>query len=137
MAKARKKPVVKKATTPKVKITQAVSPHPKPIEEIVKVEPPKPKRVTNLNAMELQVYDKVVDALPKLDAFTSKNHSGFIDEDFVRSSDGKIVISVEYGNIVMPYKFNLTEEEKKVLIDLVKPIVEREKEESLKLLLKK
>lgn len=99
----------------------------KPIE-LKKVE-----RETNLNELELKLYNKIVEDLSKLNYFTSRRNNYLSDE--IYSYKNNIIIDSE-GNILQPYVFNLTEEEKKVLKEGVKKIIEKEKKEIIKYILK-
>lgn len=102
----------------------------KPVEK--KVE--EVKRATNLNEAELKVYDNIVDILTNEPThFSAKWSTGMNIDSSVRHKDGNVSIMLN-GSISKPYEFDLTGEEKSKLAELIKPIVERNKQEILSII---
>ena len=141
-----KKAVVKKKVVakpkPVKKATPVLEPQPdaKPVVkvELKPIEPPKPKRVTNLNEFEVELYDKVLDALNNVrDSFSTRTSSGYAIGDIVTDTQGKISLNVLDGSFITPYELNLTLEEKEEMKKAISKVVEKDKQEIIKVLLKK
>ena len=134
----KKEPV--KVATP-VKKEPEVKVEPKPIPKPPTPRPvvvlPVLKRATNLNSLESEFYDKVIKAISNNpDSFSARSNNGFEIEDVVRDTQNVVYIKLD-GTIVKPYELNLTMEERQQLAKAITTVVERNKQEILKLIINK